>query len=367
MTPEVAAKVLATYESLGSKGMLDGAKGTQILVSWLTARGGKLDRYGNYLFRDGAERWHFKEQVVRREKKSQYGWHGVSSMPLIEAGYNLIEAAAKTLDRKDVLEHIVAQRARRGATKVKRASKASEEESRRQAMIWASKIFAQKHPDAYAASAEETGAARDKIIAKYRSEVESLTTMALEKIKRGEKVNDGEIVSSDSPPVGVFFGTLFGYEWVESEGGVDYSIVFEPRAEGVVDVQIGKSSEFGMRVSATSMRVSMSPRGLHDKGDGFLSGVIGREKGGRMAAKVFMVVSHTPRSGAGSRLLTIWCRMMEGYGIRQWIAEAVGDQGQAAIEAWARRGVVKIVTRHGSNILVECGPTEKRKEEWSLT
>lgn len=363
MDAKVAEKVIFRYEDMG-KGKLDARKATSLITTWLRAIGGVEDRFGNFLFQNGTRRWKFKEQVVRRESKTDSGWFATDSVSLIDTGNNILKNAAQALGREDLLERAEKMKASRAATRTKRADKAKADELAHKALVWAHKLVAQKHPDAYADAREGSGAKKEAAVKKISPELESVKQIALDKLSVGEKLDDGTIVSTTNPPIAAFFDEHLSFYWTETEGGVEYTIRFSPKKNGLVDVQIGRSSEMGLRMSASSMKIEATPAGLSDKGDGFISALIGRERG-KMSAKVFMIISLQKRAGVGSRLLNMWCRMMDAYGINAWVAEAVGEEGQAAIEAWAKRGRLQILKQVGSNILVRC-ESKPKGEEWSL-
>lgn len=359
MNTETAEAIVKTYESFG-KSAIDGKMGSAIGQAWLRARGVPMDRYGRFVSADGKTRFIFKETSMRRESLTEGGrWVGMATTPYIEVGTNLLRGAAEALGRSDLLERAAKLSSKRKEGVAKRAEKAKREEIEVEAKRFGIKAAIQSNPQEFLRIMDMVEAG--KIVPQPRIDRIEATTKAaiaeaLGRLERGEELDDGTIVSVDNPPWGALVRTHLSYVWTAVADGVEYTVRFKPVERGVVDVSIGKSSEHGgFTVSAVSQRMKLDFDASNDVGDGLLSGAVYRSKKGEVFAKVFLISAHQRRSGAGTRLLSIWCQLMTGFGIEAWKAEAVGDEGLGAMEAWARKGKIAILGKVGeSSLAVRC-------------
>jgi len=124
-------------------------------------------------------------------------------------------------------------------------------------------------------------------------------------------------------------------------------------------VNIGAHGKFAIDPLTRRMYVP----GYEPIGDAQATGrVVWDDKAKRFDGVLFMVTSLSKQKGAGSRVIELWCRMMQGYGIDAWIAEAVGDEGMAFITALERKGKLSILGGDRNNLIVGClGPTLERR------
>lgn len=362
MDRKVAEGIRQHYADLG-RGALDGRKSRSLIERWLRAIGYEQDRYGNYLSKDRQTRWHFKEQVVRREKRHAAdaggGWFALSSTPLIEAGQNLLLKAAETLEDGEMLALVQKRVGARQKTAETRANKAKMEETLLKAKIDATKILSAKYPRRYFEAAVRDFKTEDARV--MSDELAVLTDQALERVERGERIDDGKIVSLKKPPVACLFSDKISYFWIENVDGVDYSIYIAPKRSGFVEVHIGRPSmsPFTPLVSSDTMKLSLDQSSLKSAGDGYISGDITRRPDDQnpdtaMRGRLFLISSHKKQSGTGTRLLKIWCQLMAGYGIDRWIARGVGDEGRAAFQAWERGKKIDIVAEEGATMAIAC-------------
>ena len=108
-------------------------------------------------------------------------------------------------------------------------------------------------------------------------------------------------------------------------------------------------------VDPVTLRIRSRWGGAEAKGDGYISGTLGYDKEeAAIDAGLLMMTAHQPRSGAGARLLWIWCTLMGGYLIRRWVAEAVGPEGEAFLKAMERRGEITLHGQRGSYWVASC-------------
>jgi hypothetical protein len=70
---------------------------------------------------------------------------------------------------------------------------------------------------------------------------------------------------------------------------------------------------------------------------------------------MFLIVVAQKRAGAGLRYLRAWCRLLQAYGTEpRWIAQAVGDEGNAWLAGLEKRGEIETGPKVGSDLVVEC-------------
>jgi len=340
MEAAVAKAVLDAYRSMGSKS-IDMKTGQRLMEVYLRASGLERDRYGNYLKPDGKTRWHFKSQVVRREVKTEYGWVAKSSTPLIQVGLNLLELASKTLGETVMMEAIAKKKESRVREKTTRKVEAEMADKLRQAQVYATKIVAQDFT-----LRRDGRTFREELKAFLHGRRDTIKVRADQALEHGIKP-DSEFTSLATPPLGAFVAREMSAVWNESVSGVEYTIRFKLVEPGTVDISIGRSSEsgFGPSVSATSHRATFDLDTFDDVGDGFLSGRISEASSGsgRLIAILFMLMSHRKKQGTGTRLLSAWCQIMGAFGIEEWLAQAVGDEGLAALTAWHRKGALDLL------------------------
>jgi len=344
-----------------------------VIGAWLRALGWKEDRWGNYLNpQDDGERYHFKTNVLNRQKKSSGDWSNMSSTPLIDAASNLIVAAAAATGDEDLAKRFSKAKVKRKEEKAARADRAEDERAGKEAYELTMKQAGREDPSLavlyVTRKASETK--RNAFEEKYRPVVASWKQAVLED-KRPE--TDEQFADIDHPPVMSLYMS-FEYTYDVEVDGVAYSVHASPTESGHVDVEIGRPSSTAgfMRISATSQSMKFTGN-LDAKGDAYISGRL-FEVDGKRGAVLFLIASHEKRTGAGSRVLEIWCRMMKGLGIKTWIAEAVGDEGAAFFTAMARKKKLEVYGARGSNWAISCkdksvevkeNPTRKAKKAQS--
>lgn len=344
-----------------------------VIGAWLRALGWKEDRYGNYLNpQDEAERYHFKTNVLNRQKKWDGDWHNISSTPLIDAATTLIVSAASVAGDNDLANRFSKAKAKRKEVKVARADKAEDERAAKEAYELTLKQAAREDVELAVlyATQKASESKRKAFGEKYRPVAENWKRVVLEG-KRPE--TDEQFADLDHPPLMSLY-TSFEYTYNVAVDGFEYTVHASPTESGHVDVEIGRpSSTVGlMRISATSQSIKFTGN-IDAKGDAYISGRL-FEVNGKRGAVLFLITSHEKRTGAGSRVLEIWCRMMKSLGIKTWIAEAVGDEGAAFFTAMARKKKLEVYAVRGSNWAISCkdksvevkeNPTRKAKKPQS--
>lgn len=344
-----------------------------VIGAWLRALGWKEDRYGNYLNpQDDGERYHFKTNVLNRQKKLNGDWHNMSSTPLIDAASNLIVSAASVTGDNDIAKRFSKAKVKRKEVKAARADKAEDERAAKEAYELTLKQAAREDVDLAVlyATRKASEAKRKAFEEKYRPVVESWKRVVLEG-KRPE--TDEQFADLDHPPLMSLY-TSFKYTYNVAVDGFEYTVHASPTEAGYVDLEIGTpSSTVGfMRISASARSIKFTGD-IDDKGDAYISGRL-FEDDGKRGAVLFLIASHEKRTGAGSRVLEIWCRMMKSLGIKTWIAESVGDEGAAFFAAMVRKKKLEVYAVRGPNWAMSCkdksvevkeNPTRKAKKPQS--
>jgi hypothetical protein len=343
LDPAIAEAILAA----APKGRLDIAKSRNVIAAWLRASGYERDAWGNYHEEPGRIRWHFSTQMLQRQEKSDGEWRSRTSLPAIEAATNLLLRAAKALGRTDVLEQARGERQRRTAARTKRASAAEKDRMGREATVAAWKRIAWEHPDAMlatglhtlpAAKGEELGALQRRYREEFQADLEA-----------GRKLPpDSAFASASRPPLIPLFGP-FRYAWVERMGDAEYSVRLERAEPGVMSVVIGTEGGFHADPVTHGMRYDHADA----RGDGQVTGQVQVHEG-KLQAALFMLSTTKKTPLSAMRLGHLWCRLMAGWGIRRWLAQAVGEEGEAFVRAAAKRGSLKVLGARGRDMLVEC-------------
>ena len=108
-----------------------------------------------------------------------------------------------------------------------------------------------------------------------------------------------------------------------------------------VTVEIGTHD--GFRIDPLRFAVV----GLSDsnvEGDGGLSGTATMDRDtAEIAAALVLIDTQTKRSGAGSRMLRLWCKIMRGWRVNRWVVVGAGEEGLPFFEAMDRKGVARII------------------------
>lgn len=346
-SPDTARSLLQIYA--GHKGRLSAKVTDEVVAAYLRASGSR-DAYGNYLFSNGRMRWHYAKQNLQLQERDGGRWSNVRSEPFVRAALRMLEEAARVAGDTAATERVRRELSSRDGDRQRRADAAERDARQAEVSDVTAKAFARQHPDAFLRSqgfgrplseAEVVGFRAD--IARIRAEYEAL-------VARGDALpGDGDLASADHPPVAPIVRDM-AYSWRETVGGVPYTVRVQRVERGVADVEIGRSSG-GISVSAATM--SPSFRRYPAQGDAYLSGSFRVAADGERSASLLMLVSQS--SLGGLRAASIWCRMMAGWGVRQWKALGLNDQASRFVKILAERGALEVVGRHGSSLTVQCG------------
>jgi len=348
ITPEQSKAALeaAAAAAEGTSGQLSSAEARRIVRAYLRGLGYAEDAWGNFKI-DATTRYNFGDTVLRKQSKSTRGWYNLSSRSLISAATSLLQEAGKVLGKTEATERATKIRAKRVKAKERSVSKKQHDEAAKMA----SKELAWKHRAAVLKNLTREPLPEEQL-ATLKQQYKELTDFYEGFIfKAGrEPGDDSAYASIEKPPHLPVFGET-NYFWAEKIDGVDYSIEVSHAAKHVARVQVGESGTF-MRVDPITGGSRMeNPDAV---GDGGLYGSIAYVEHKGFFAKMYLLIAQAKQKGAGTRLLKAWCSMMRGYGITAWVAEAVGEEGNAFLEAMHKRGVIEILKRTGSNVLVAC-------------
>jgi hypothetical protein len=146
-------------------------------------------------------------------------------------------------------------------------------------------------------------------------------------------------------------GTSGSLSFLE-DSGVVYSVDIQPMGTGQWKIIVG-AAEPGQRVvdfaSVATVPVS------YVLGDAQITGRLARKGAkGRVQAVLEYIVAPHKKSGAGGRVLRVWCEVMRMLGVKTWVAESVGPEGDPFLTAMERRGLLKITGGIGDDWTVRC-------------
>jgi hypothetical protein len=343
MKQEVAEAVLEAYP--GKK--LSGAMARAIVHAWAQASGYEQDRWGNYHPREGLRIKLTKQRMQRQEKRGR-DWRNLSSTPLISAAQNLVVKAAEARGDEEVHGKVSGAREQRRGAKEQRAEKALEEARKAQVESMAAKVVSAEDPGGFVAM-YESGEPSPAFKSRYLE-----LTKQIDHLQRsGRTPVDRDFFSTTSPPLAPILIESKA-DWLEEVDGVPYTVTLRHADQDRAVIEIGAIGTMGLtnRVDPITKAavIDFEPR----EGDSYASGYVQRRKGQDPVALLFFIQSAQSRTGAGSRILDLWCNLMDAYGVDVWLAEAVGDEGMAFLNAKAGLGRLEILGKRGANLVVRC-------------
>lgn len=350
MDEAVATAILAAYPRRKMK-LADAAV---VVHAWLRAAGIGQDRWGNYKEND-TNRFKLTKQRLQRQVRSGGDWRNTRSTPLLEAALNLVQIAAKVLGDETVLQKASGAKTKRKDEAQERAVKAKEEALRREVMGLVAKAVSAEMPDEFAVF-HDTGSASPEFEARYSELVHTIQSLR----RLGKPPSDQDLFSSFEPPLAPLLMDLDA-QWVEEVRGVPYTVTVRHADSNRAVVEIGYVGRSGIGTQVDPIRGWATPSFESREGDGYLSGWVKRGKDGPVGA-LFLLQSQDKQQGAGGRILDLWCNLMASYGVRHWVAQGVGEEGQAFLAAKVRSGRLLETGREGSQIVMQClgGPEGKQ-------
>lgn len=345
LPPDVAAAVLRRYGT--HHGKLTVAVASELLGTYLRSRG-ERDRFGNYLESDGT-RWHFATQVVQHQERRNGAWANITSQPLLEAGLALIAEAARVADDEGAAERVAAEAGGREKAKGKRADGARRDEIVREASIAAMKAFGHAHPNALLRASKIGSPLKPDELKRHTDKLMALRDEFVLSITDGAPVPpDGDYASADRPPVAALVRGV-RYAWEETVGGEVFTVRIEHVSEGLANVEIGKPAG-AITINAATLSPRTTPGAR--AGGAYLSGTVSVSPKGGPQASLVMMTSQSPTGGL--RVGSIWCRMMAGYGVKQWRGVALNAKALRFVELLRARGAVEVVSRDASGVVMRC-------------
>lgn len=362
MKPETAQAIVAHVKDKSVSPRMTTTVAQGVLTTWIKARGWTRDRFGNFLNPDNtSERYHFSKQKLHHQEKDG-DWRNRENLPMIDAAVNLIVAAAVVVQDGELEQAFRATKGKRQEERQDRVKESGDKKLLALAHRLAVKEVAFQQPKEIAAA--YLGKATQKQIGKLNEHIVSLRGKWQGHLTgHGQVPDDGQFASADRPPFLPVLGKGSGsgledYRWTETVDGVRYSVSVKGVAPQEAQIEIGRQA--GMSVSAVSHTMTLADRNA--EGDAYISGRVFYQKDRRAGGALFLIMAGDKQRGAGTRVLSIWCRMMAGYGIDRWIAQAVGPEGAAFMRALEKKGKLSLLDTQGAHWVVSCSKANPARE-----
>lgn len=356
MRDEVAVAILDAYP----RRKMTRAEAKEVVKAWAESSGWHRDRWGNYHPREGI-RIKLTKQRVQRQSKSGGRWSNLSSTPYIGAAQNLVKKAAEAADDEEALAKVTQRKARRREEREKRAAQAQEEGRRERIEAMVAKVISAEDPVGFL-SMYETGSAGPEFKSRYAElggQIDRLQRM-------GRTPVDQDFFRTQHPPLAPVLMDSEA-QWVEEIDGVPYTVTLRHGQANRAVVEIGHIGSMGLGTRVDPITRAAMPTFEEREGDAYLSGYILRRPGADPTALLFLLQSLHKQRGAGSRVLDLWCNLMDAYGIDAWVAEAVGDEGVAFLERKVAHGRLEKLGERGSNLVMRCvGGYRGRQQQLAL-
>lgn len=349
MKRDIAEKILNAAQTYVSGSTVSGPAAKIVVSAWLQATGLEPNQWGKYVQANG-KRWAISERTVHLQSRTGGGdWHNERTYGLIDIAINLIDLAEKEIGG-DLGKRL---QSKRGSAQDKAQAKRQSEKFAATANALAAKYMAFHHWDEALRSAR-----RQSIPEEKRRELAEVQKRAHEDylglVRSGAQLpDDSQFASAEKPPFIPMFFKNIDYRFDVEQDGVIYSVRVEHGDSGRAKLHIGRAAGGFAQVDPLShqMRGYFGPE-LH--GDGTLDGAITNTDDDQFVGQVFLISADERKKGAGGRMLRLFCRLMKGYGVKHWLGEAIGEEGQAFLEAMERKGQIKIVQRDGSYWAIAC-------------
>lgn len=340
MDERVARAVLDAYP--GRKMSVRDAR--RVIRAW--ASQWPEDRWGNFKPTD-TRRIKLTKRQVRREEKRGGTWRVIRSTPMVEAALNLVQKAAEELGEEKAVAKVERAKATRTKATRKREERTRAERLHKEVMDMVAKVASAEMPVEFVRVHDEGGAS-EEFQTRFNELVKRIQTLR----RLGNPPRDQEMFSTFSPPVAPLVMDVSA-EWVEEMRGEPYTVTIRHAKDNVAVIEIGATAGIGTRVDPMSRWVSESLMGFDRQGDAYISGRLHRSEDGPYAA-LYFIASKEKQRGAGGRVLDLWCNLMDSYGVKAWVAEAVGDEGVAFLDAKVRAGRLEKIGGRGSDIVMRC-------------
>lgn len=157
-------------------------------------------------------------------------------------------------------------------------------------------------------------------------------------------LDDRLIASVDRPPRLPFFVRGYDYFWdAQGRGGVFYTVHVRARPAA----SAASAPEDKYQMDGPFVRVSIGAVEEGDRGGASLEGVVSFD------GEASLVSLKETEEGASLDVLSLWCRLVNAYGIRRWEAWQLDADGFALVRAYLRRGLARAVSV-GPPVLLGC-------------
>jgi len=352
--PTVASEIQRGMQLTGWKPgrKVDGDVATHAIQAYLRAEK-KLtpDRWGNFVEPDGKTRWKIADRVLKRERKFDFGWKNMQSVSKVAFATEVLASAYATVE--GAYGEVKEAEEKRLTAADKSRTKAAEKRAAEEAAAAAVKVVGMEEPDLALRSLFD----RDARVALKEIEKRA-APLAAEFLRLGVP-SDQQLGFHYTQPHWLAFAG-YNYNSDVKVSGVTYTVTYTAHGRGQVAVEVGAVSDIRGRVDPFGHGVDFYG-GEERRGDAYISGKLEMGDDGAVRASLFYLQATKKHSGAGRRILQIWTDIVKAHGQDVFIAEAVGEEGQAFIEALARHNVLEIVKRSGSYMLVGIYPELWRK------
>lgn len=355
MTPTTAQAIIDHVKRLNVPAKPSVSEAEGVLRTWLRAIGWKQDNWGNFLDpSDPTVRYHFKKTVLDKQWRNDRGvWSNLSYTQTIDSAVSLIVSAAGVVGDQELVAKYSRTKGKRVEQKKARADSAKDRRDRAQAF----KLALREYATLRRGFVEKymLGKASNEEVIKAREEMTPLHAKWLSLVQAGkEPADDQQFASVGMPPLAGVLGRQEDgpYVWFETVDGVRYSIAVKPVGSKTAEISIGDSGAMSLGVSAVTRWIS-TDMDVDAEGDAYISGKVWHQNG-KYNGALYLIMATAKQKGAGTRVLSLWCRLMAGYGIKIWVAEAVGEEGAAFMRALEKKGKLKILVQQGPNWAVQC-------------
>jgi len=349
----------AVLRVAGTKKHFTSNDAADVVEAWYLAHGYKRDHLstaGSLISPDGQTKIAFAARVWRQFGGGRGNWHMITSGSLPKTAEAIV-AKAKARVHKDqgALAKLKEKRTKTATAAGKRKQKASAAGLvLRMAVVEAARVLTPEDRREIVMTRE--GATR------YSRMLADL----IEKVSPPDGATEESIdarLSIEAPPIPLREGSYQVREtrvrysgrhsWVDA--GLKRPVQVWSAEAGKLGVEIGAMpvDPLGMTMSKASMARSMVLD--QSKSDGLVGTIRVLEQQKLCVGYLFLIIASPKRSGAGTRYLRAWCRLLQAYGAEpRWIAQAVGPEGNAWLTELEKRGEVEIGARDGSNLVVGC-------------
>jgi len=365
-----AEEAVAILEEASRRGIVhkrpSGAQAESFLQWYLRQLGYEKNRWGSY--DKGKRRIKFTARNIQIfTKGSASRWVKLGSHPMIGYAADLIKLAAShgTTEQKEQVE---AQAKKTTAKKKKAKAKATAKAQAKLLEEHAGKLTEYRYPEGREIAAQYAlgdPAAEDRYGALYQDTLDHLK--GIPNIATMIPKRDDRLVSLSKPPFRPLFAPDMSYQWVEDRTPIELLSKGPGWGQKMV-VRIGTMGSLTPAVDPVTLKIEV-PSFFWDEGEvdfqGQLAGYIQVQHydSGSLFEPVLVFISASERHrGYGTFLLRLWCRLLQGYGLRQFVAVGIGEEGMAFLDRLHEKGQLTVEIIPGTKTaLVTCAFSPARK------